>query len=428
VHNLLEMKICVIGLGYVGLPLALELANEYDVIGFDINPERIDQLSKGYDKTNEISSDQFANKNIQYTAEIEKAIDSNLYIVAVPTPVNNNNIPELIPLEKATETVCKVLKPGDIVVYESTVFPGCTEEFCVPIIEKITGLKLNKDFSVGYSPERINPGDKVNTIRTITKVVSASNHDALETLSNVYGDIIDAGVYKANSIKVAEAAKVIENTQRDINIALMNELAMIFDKLNINTKEVIAAASTKWNFLKFYPGLVGGHCIGVDPYYLTYKAQEVDHDPFMILSGRKINNYVPQFIVNKILQNLSNLTKTISELNILVRGVTFKENVSDIRNSKVFDLISILKSYGFNVQVEDCLADPDEVKDHYGVVLTSNNNVKYDVFILAVNHTEYSNYSVDEILNLVSDRGVFFDIKSIYSELDLKNQITYLNL
>ena len=348
-----KKSISVTGLGYVGLPLALEFAKDFKVIGFDINQQRVDLMNKGIDPSKELDSSAFDGTNITFTANAEDLKEANFHIIGVPTDIDAHRVPNLTPLKKASESVGRALKKGDYVVFESTVYPGCTEEDCIPILEKISGLKAGIDFKYGYSPERINPGDKERTLTKILKIVSGCDAEALEEIAATYGHIIKAGVYKAPSVKVAEAAKVIENTQRDINIALMNELAMIFDRMDIDTKEVLEAAGTKWNFLKFFPGLVGGHCIGVDPYYLTYKAKKLGFEPQIILSGRGINEDVPSFIAKRLVQILLEKGKNPSQCKVLVMGITFKEDVTDIRNSKVVDLIKELMSYSMNVHITD---------------------------------------------------------------------------
>jgi UDP-N-acetyl-D-glucosamine/UDP-N-acetyl-D-galactosamine dehydrogenase len=409
-----ESQLAVIGLGYVGLPIALEFARYFKVIGFDINQKRVEMMQNNIDPSQELETEAFLNKDIQFTADLEVLRNAQFYVVAVPTPVNEHKIPDLTPLQKASETLGKVLKKGDYVVYESTVYPGCTEEDCVPILEKISGLKFGIDFKVGYSPERINPGDKEHTIAKITKIVSGSDDEAAEEVAQVYGRIITAGVYKAASIKVAEAAKVIENTQRDLNIALMNELSIIFNKMNINTLDVIDAASTKWNFLRFLPGLVGGHCIGVDPYYLTHKAMELGYDPQVILSGRRINDNMPAYIAKKTAQLIIRAGKDVKNARVLVMGVTFKENVSDIRNSKVADLIEELKGYSLAVDAVDPYADTNEVKHEYGFDITPEIGTDYDAVVVAVNHREYLSLTADYVKSIQRGTPILIDVKSSY--------------
>ncbi|HMY24316.1 MAG TPA: nucleotide sugar dehydrogenase, partial [Chitinophagales bacterium] len=365
-YNKKDKSIGVIGLGYVGLPIALELAKKFKVIGFDINQKRVEMMQNNIDPSNELSSSAFEGTDIVFTAETDVLKMATFFIVAVPTPVDEHNVPDLKPLIGASNTIAKVIKKGDYVVFESTVYPGCTEEDCVPIIEEKSGLKFIEDFKVGYSPERINPGDTLHTLTKITKIVAGCDDESLENIAAVYGAIIEPGVYKASSIKVAEAAKVIENTQRDLNIALMNELSQIFSLMNINTYDVLEAAGTKWNFLKFQPGLVGGHCIGVDPYYLTYKSNELGYKPQIILSGRSINDGMPNYIAKKIVQFLLKKGKNPSQCRALIMGATFKENVTDIRNSKVFNLYNELKDFQLDVEMVDALADKHEVEEEYG--------------------------------------------------------------
>src|SRR6478752_167051 len=367
-----EKKLAVIGLGYVGLPIALEFAKNISVIGFDINQNRIEMMKKGIDPSNELESDAFEGCDIVFTNSLDVLKGANFFIVAVPTPVDEHNIPDLIPVQKASETVGKVIKKGDYIVFESTVYPGCTEEDCVPIIEKGSGLKSIEDFKVGYSPERINPGDKEHTLEKIIKVVAGCDEESLNNIATVYEMVVKAGTYKASSIKVAEAAKVIENTQRDLNIALMNELSIIFDKVGINTYEVLEAAGTKWNFLKFQPGLVGGHCIGVDPYYLTYKASELGFNSEVITAGRYVNDTMGNYISKKIIQHIIQHSGNVKESKVLIMGATFKENVSDIRNSKVADIVNVLQSYYINIHIVDPCASSEELKHEYGFGLTKD--------------------------------------------------------
>lgn len=421
-----QKKIAVIGLGYVGLPIALEFAKKVPVIGFDIKPERVELMKNKIDPSQELESKDFDGCDIIFTASLEDLRQAHFYIVAVPTPIDKHNLPDLDPVIKASQTVGKVLKKGDYVVYESTVYPGCTEEDCIPILEKESGLKHLIDFKVGYSPERINPGDKEHTLVKIKKVVSGCDADACENVAKVYELVIQAGVHRASSIKVAEAAKIIENTQRDVNIALMNELSMIFNKMNINTYDVLEAAGTKWNFLKFVPGLVGGHCIGVDPYYLSFKAKEFGYHAQIINAGRSINDnmgaYVAEQTVKKILFN----DKNIKGSKILIMGVTFKENVSDIRNSKVVDIINELKSYKVNIEVVDAYASSDEVMHEYGFKLTETIGTNYDAVIVAVNHKEYLNFTEEYFESICSTNGVLTDIKGIYR--GKINRMTYWSL
>jgi len=376
-----KKELAIIGLGYVGLPIALEFAKQIKVIGFDIHSGRIEMMRNKIDPSQELESAAFEGCDIEFTDSLDVLRRANFYIVAVPTPVDEHNVPDLVPIKRASETVGKVIKKGDYVVFESTVYPGCTEEDCVPIIEKLSGLKMKTDFMVGYSPERINPGDKEHTITSIIKVVSGCCDESLDTIAKVYELVVKAGVHRASSIKVAEAAKIIENTQRDLNIALMNELSIIFDKMNINTYEVLAAAGTKWNFLKFQPGLVGGHCIGVDPYYLTYKSQQLGYDSQVILAGRTINDGMAGYVAKKVLQHIIQNNGNIKDAKVLVMGATFKENVSDIRNSKVADVVKELKSYSLNVDVTDPHADSDELKHEYGFPWVQNQAADYAAVI-----------------------------------------------
>ena len=409
-----EKKISLIGLGYVGLPIALEFAKKYGVIGFDINAERVAMMKDAIDPSKELESSAFENADIHFTVDPEDLKSAHFHIIAVPTPVDSHKVPNLRPVQSASRTVGKILKKGDYVVYESTVYPGCTEEDCVPILEELSGLKSGIDFKVGYSPERINPGDKNHTLTKIIKVVSGCDEESAEVIANVYDSIIEAGVYKASSIKVAEAAKVIENTQRDLNIALMNELSVIFDKMDIDTTEVLKAAGTKWNFLKFFPGLVGGHCIGVDPYYLTYKAQKLGYSPEVILSGRNINDSMPSRIAQNLLEKIVLAKKNPSQSRVLVKGITFKENVADIHNSKVSDLIHAIIKFGIKVDVVDPHADHDEVKHEYGIDMVSAPSGKYDAVVVAVNHNEYKNLDIDYYKAMMNEEPILFDIKAMY--------------
>lgn len=405
----------VIGLGYVGLPIALELAKKFKVIGFDINQQRIEMMQNNIDPSNELQAEVFANCDIEFTADIDILIKASFFIIAVPTPVDEHNVPDLKPLIGASNTIAKVIKKGDYVVFESTVYPGCTEEDCVPIIEEKSGLKNKIDFKTGYSPERINPGDTLHTLTKITKIVSGCDEEALENIAAIYSAIIEPGVYKASSIKVAEAAKVIENTQRDLNIALMNELSQIFNLMNINTYDVLEAAGTKWNFLKFQPGLVGGHCIGVDPYYLTYKSNELGYKPQIILSGRNINDGMPNYIVKKIVQYLLGKGKNPAQCRALIMGATFKENVTDIRNSKVFNLYKELKDFHIDVDLTDTMANAHEIQEEYGVELKNNAIGKYDVIIVAVAHDAYKQLEENYFLNLATEHTILADIKNLYA-------------
>lgn len=409
-----KTKISVIGLGYVGLPIALEFAKKGPVIGYDIREDRIKLMKKGIDPSNELDSEAFENTNIQFSSSPEIITQAGFHIIAVPTPIDDYNLPDLKPLLSATVVVGKNMKKGDYIVYESTVYPGCTEEECIPLLEKSSGLKYIKDFKVGFSPERINPGDKVHTLTSIVKVVSGCDEESLENISKTYEMIITAGVHRASSIKVAEAAKIIENTQRDINIAFMNELSIVFGRLGINTYEVLEAAGTKWNFLKFFPGLVGGHCIGVDPYYLTYKAKQIGYHAQIISSGRFVNDsmggYVAKQTVKKIIAN----DKNIRDSKVLIMGATFKENVSDIRNSKVVDIVKELHSFGVNVDVTDPYADPEEVKEVYGFELKEKNGTNYDAIIVAVGHNEFVDLDESYFIDLLNPAGLLVDIKGMY--------------
>ena len=414
--NLVEKKatLAVIGLGYVGLPIALEFAKKIKVIGFDINPDRVDMMKNNIDPSNELEAADFEAADISFTANIDDLKAANLYIVAVPTPVDSHKVPDLKPVLSASKTVGQVLSKGDYVVYESTVYPGCTEEDCLPVLEAESGLTLGEDFKIGYSPERINPGDKENTLASIVKVASGSDEVAAENIVKIYELVIDAGVHKASSIKVAEAAKIIENTQRDVNIALMNELSIIFDKMGINTFEVLEAAGTKWNFLKFFPGLVGGHCIGVDPYYLTYKANELGYNSQVILSGRKINDNMAALVAKKVVQMIIHEGKSAMNSRVLVMGATFKEDVSDIRNSKVADVVTELQDFSVNVDVVEPHADAHEIKEEYGFELKAAPEGKYDAIIVAVNHREYVEMSEDQFQALAAENAIFADLKGIF--------------
>ena len=407
-------KLAVIGLGYVGLPIALEFAKKIKVIGFDINADRIKMMQNNIDPSQELESSAFDGCDIEFTNDLEVLKTANFFIVAVPTPVDGHNVPDLIPVQRASETIGKVIKKGDYVVYESTVYPGCTEEDCVPIIEKLSGLNMVSDYKIGYSPERINPGDKEHTISTIVKVVSGCCEESLETIAKVYELVVKAGVHKASSIKVAEAAKIIENTQRDLNIALMNELSIIFDKMNINTFEVLEAAGTKWNFLKFQPGLVGGHCIGVDPYYLTYKSKELGYDSQVILAGRAINDGMAGYVAKKVLQHIIQFSNNVKDAKVLVMGATFKENVSDIRNSKVADVVKELQSYSLNVDVVDPHADADELQHEYGFGLATQLSNEYDAVIVTVPHNDYKNLDDAYFASISKEHAMIADLKGIY--------------
>jgi UDP-N-acetyl-D-galactosamine dehydrogenase len=417
-----EKKLAVIGLGYVGLPIALEFAKKISVIGFDINAQRVKMMRNKIDPSGELESSAFDNCDIQFTDSLEVLREANFFIVAVPTPIDDHNLPDLKPLLGASKSIAAALKKGDYVVYESTVYPGCTEDDCIPVLEDITGLKYITDFKVGYSPERINPGDKEHTLAKITKVVSGCDAESTEEIAKVYEIVVEAGVHKASSIKVAEAAKIIENTQRDVNIALMNELSIIFNKMGINTYEVLEAAGTKWNFLKFMPGLVGGHCIGVDPYYLTYKAQELGYHAQIITSGRYVNDSMGFYVAKQTVKKLIALGIDINKSRVLVMGATFKEDVEDIRNSKVVDVINEFKSYGVAVDVIDPRASSEELKHEYGFELVAEAGTEYDAVVVAVNHKEYKNFTEADFKKLGSDKAIIVDLKGI-----LRGKIKELN-
>ncbi|MBK7885409.1 MAG: nucleotide sugar dehydrogenase [Chitinophagaceae bacterium] len=409
-----KRKLAVIGLGYVGLPIALEFAKKIKVIGFDINEKRVSMMRNKIDPSQELESSAFDDTDIEFTADLEVLKQASFYIVAVPTPVDNHNIPDLVPVQRASETIGKVIKKGDYVIFESTVYPGCTEEDCLPIIEKLSGLKNIDDFKIGYSPERINPGDKEHTLGSIIKVVSGCDKESLEVIAKVYELVVHGGVHKTSSIKVAEAAKIIENTQRDLNIALMNELSIIFDRMNINTFEVLEAAGTKWNFLKFQPGLVGGHCIGVDPYYLTYKSKQLGYDSQVILAGRTINDGMASYVAKKVLQHIIQHNGNVKDAKVLVMGATFKENVSDIRNSKIADVVKELQSFSLNVHVTDPHADSDELKHEYGFGLTPDITNDYDAVIITVPHNHYKDLSDAHFSSISKSSAIIADLKGIY--------------
>lgn len=410
-----ETKIAVIGLGYVGLPIALEFARKIQVVGFDINQERVDLMKNNIDPSNELESSAFEGCDITFTCDLNDLRDVTFFVVAVPTPIDDANLPNLKPLLGASATVGKVLKKGDYVVFESTVYPGCTEEDCIPVLEAESGLKFRDDFMVGYSPERINPGDKEHTLRNVIKVVSGCCDVSLDQIAKVYELVVDAGVHRAPSIKVAEAAKIIENTQRDVNIALINELSIIFNKLKINTFDVLEAAGTKWNFLKFSPGLVGGHCIGVDPYYLTHKAQLAGYHSKVITSGRYVNDSMGFYIAKQTVKKIIARGKHIQDAKVLVMGATFKEDVSDIRNSKVIDIVTELVSYQVHVDLIDPHASSDEMKHEYGVGLLEKAANDYDAIIVAVNHKEYQQMVESDFKGMLTDgSGVFVDVKGIF--------------
>lgn len=408
-------KIAVVGLGYVGLPLAAAFGEKREVVGFDINTKRIAELKDGVDFTREVSSEELAtSRYLSFTDSLDGIADCQVYIVTVPTPIDEYKSPDLTPLVKASESVGKVLKKGDIVVYESTVFPGATEEVCVPVLEKMSGLKFNQDFFAGYSPERINPGDKEHRVTTIMKVTSGSTPEIADEVNDLYADIITAGTHKASSIKVAEAAKVIENTQRDLNIALMNELSMIFARIGIDTHEVLAAAGTKWNFLPFKPGLVGGHCIGVDPYYLTHKAQAIGYHPEIILAGRRVNDNMGPYAAAELVKAMIKRGHTIANSRVLVMGLTFKENCPDLRNTRVIDVVNELKDFGCQVDVTDCWANNEEAEHEYGISLVPEPKAgEYDAVFLAVPHREYAALSAEQLRAYTNSNGVLFDLKGV---------------
>jgi UDP-N-acetyl-D-galactosamine dehydrogenase len=410
-----ETKIAVIGLGYVGLPLAVEFGNKISVLGFDINEPRINELKSGKDSTLEVSADELKQaSNLTYSCDVDDLKKSNVYIVTVPTPIDKYKKPDLGPLEKASHMLGGVISKGDIVIYESTVYPGATEEVCIPIIEKQSGLVFNKDFYAGYSPERINPGDKEHRVSTILKVTSGSTPEIADYVDSLYKQIITAGTHKASSIRVAEAAKVIENTQRDVNIALINELALIFNRLGIDTEEVLIAAGTKWNFLPFRPGLVGGHCIGVDPYYLTHKAQEIGYNPEMILAGRRLNDNMGAYVVSQVIKLMLNKRIHVNKSKILMMGLTFKENCPDLRNTRVIDMIQELEDYGANVDVYDPWVDPEEANHEYGITPVDYPEAgSYDAIILAVSHSQFVESGGEKIRKYGKDKHILYDIKYI---------------
>jgi UDP-N-acetyl-D-galactosamine dehydrogenase len=415
-----KIKIGVIGLGYVGLPLAVEFGKKYPVLGFDINQKRVDELSAGHDATLEVSDAELQDiKQLNFSCNKQELANCNVYIVTVPTPIDESNAPDLTPLRKASELLGEFVQKGDVVIYESTVYPGATEEVCLPIIEKVSGLVFNKDFFAGYSPERINPGDKVNTLTKIMKITSGSTPEIGEFVNNLYSSIITAGTHLAGSIKVAEAAKVIENTQRDLNIAIINEFAKIFNRLGIDTEEVLNAAGTKWNFLKFKPGLVGGHCISVDPYYLTHKAQEVGYRPEVILAGRRINDGMGEYVATQLVKKLSSQKIHVDEANVLVLGFTFKGDCPDVRNTKIIDIVNELKDFNMSIDVYDNWANPTEVEHEYGLALV--NELKenhYDGIILAVDHSEFKKMGVEAIRKLGKQKHVLYDVKHVFGSKD----------
>jgi UDP-N-acetyl-D-galactosamine dehydrogenase len=426
-----ERKIAVVGLGYVGLPIAVAFGKRQRVIGFDINKAKIAELQKGLDRTGEVSSADLKATDVQYTFQPSDLKAADFIIVAVPTPINEALQPDLTALRKSSELIGANLSPGSIVVFESTVYPGATEEVCQPILEKASGMKCGVDFKLGYSPERINPGDKEHTLEKIIKVVSAQDDASLEIVANTYELVVKAGIHRASSIKVAEAAKVIENTQRDLNIALMNELALIFHRLGIDTKSVLDAAGTKWNFLKFSPGLVGGHCIGVDPYYLTAKAESVGYHPQVILAGRRINNGMGKFVAEQTMKRLSQLARPVNDLKVAVLGLTFKENVPDLRNSRVPDIIQELREYGVQVLVHDPIAEPEEAVAEYGIHLQQWSDLKnVDGLVIAVAHRAYAEMGLQELLKLLRNQqdGVVIDVKSLLDRTKLSSSLKYWRL
>jgi UDP-N-acetyl-D-galactosamine dehydrogenase len=420
-----EEQIAVVGLGYVGLPLALHMAERFSVLGFDVNQSKIEALNTGYDPCEEVLPSDFLNKDIQFYGTGAVLEDAKMFIVAVPTPVDEKSAPDLRALKAATKTVAAHLSIGSIVVFESTVYPGCTEEVCVPILEEYSCLKYNEDFFVGYSPERINPGDEKNTFATIKKIVSASTPEALEEVANIYGSVVTAGIHKAPTMKVAEAAKVVENTQRDVNIALMNELSYIFDKIDVNIHEVLEAAGTKWNFLNFFPGLVGGHCIGIDPYYMMHKALEVGIQPRLIENSRKVNENMSFFLASKMMRAFAQFNKFNKDINILIKGITFKENVKDVRNSKVVDLIKKLQFLGYNVTIEDPYAEAHDVMEEYMLHLTDEREIKnerFDAVVFAVNHKDYHEMKAETLENLLTQDGFVLDIRGTFEHLVKNHQ------
>lgn len=410
-----QEKLSLIGLGYVGMPIAVSFAKKINVIGFDVNNKKIDLYKSGIDPTKEVGDDVIKNTTVEFTSDEKKLREAKFHIIAVPTPVNDDHTPDLSPVEGASEILGRNLTKGSVVVYESTVYPGVTEDVCVPILEKESGLKCGVDFKVGYSPERINPGDKVHRLETIVKIVSGMDEETLETVANVYELVVEAGVYRAESIKVAEAAKVIENSQRDINIAFMNELSIIFNKMGIDTQAVLKAAGTKWNFLKFFPGLVGGHCIGVDPYYLTYKAEEIGYHSQIILAGRRINDDMGKYVAENVVKNLIKSGKAVKNAKVAILGFTFKENCPDTRNSKVFDIVKELREYAIEPVIADPTADAKEAKFHYGIEFTDINQIKgMDAVVLAVAHDAFAKFTVDDMDRLFGDgKKVLLDIKGL---------------
>jgi UDP-N-acetyl-D-galactosamine dehydrogenase len=409
-----ETKLALIGLGYVGLPIALEFAKKIKVVGFDINEKRVDMMKNNIDPSDELIASDFEGCDIEFTADIEDLKECTFFIIAVPTPIDESKEPNIKPLLGASTTVAKALKKGDYVVYESTVYPGCTEEDCIPVLEEVSGLKWKEDFNVGYSPERINPGDKVHTLASIVKVSSGDTPESSEHIAKTYELVVDAGVHRASSIKVAEAAKIIENTQRDVNIALINELSIIFGRMGINTYEVLEAAGTKWNFLKFSPGLVGGHCIGVDPYYLTHKAKQLGYHAKIINSGRYVNDTMGFYVGKQTVKKILAKGKSIIDSRVLVMGATFKEDVSDIRNSKVIDVVKEIESYSCTVEIVDPHANSTDYQEEYGYAITKEITGIYDAVIVAVNHKEYCNLDEAYFKSIMTDVGIFVDIKGVY--------------
>jgi UDP-N-acetyl-D-galactosamine dehydrogenase len=420
-------KVAVVGLGYVGLPLAVLLGEKFKVVGFDVNSKRVEELRKGIDRTGEVERERILSSSVEFHSSPEVLKECKLIIVTVPTPVDEHNIPDLRPVKAATKTVGRNLSEGSVVVYESTVYPGLTEEVCVPLLEKESGLKYLEQFKVGYSPERVNPGDKVHTIENVVKVVAGCDDYTLDLVSKLYGSVVKAGVHRAPNIKTAEAAKVIENTQRDLNIALMNELSLIFHRLGVDTRDVLEAAKTKWNFLSFEPGLVGGHCIGVDPYYLTFKAQELGYHPEVILAGRRINDYMGKFVAEQTVKLMIKEGKQILNSKVLIMGLTFKENVKDVRNSKVIDIYRELLSYGVKPFVYDPVADPDEVKREYGIELLNSPEscAPYDAVIVAVKHDQFKELPPDFFRSITVGRPVLIDVKAIYDREAFKDFVLW---
>jgi UDP-N-acetyl-D-galactosamine dehydrogenase len=409
-----KAKIAIIGLGYVGLPIALEFARKLSVIGFDINSKRIEMMKNHMDPSKEVPKEAFEERDIEFTGDLEKLKEASFYIVAVPTPVDKFNVPNLRPVKGASEILGQVVSKGDYVVFESTVYPGCTEEDCLPIIEKLSGLKNITDFKLGYSPERINPGDKKNTLRSVIKIVSGCDQESLDNIAKVYEVVVDAGVHRATSIKVAEAAKIVENTQRDLNIALMNELSLIFDRMGINTYDVLEAAGTKWNFLKFSPGLVGGHCIGVDPYYLTHKAEALGYEAKVISASRYINDHMAKNVARRVIMHVLRNAPDVNAAKVLVRGVTFKENVSDIRNSKIIDTVKEIQDFNIRVDIEDPYAEADEVFEEYGLHLSRSGGKDYDAVVIAIPHLPYTQLTEENLCSITKPTALIADLKGIF--------------